>query len=163
MATKNELRLSDYRALAEFRYQLRRFLRFSEEAAREIGLEPQHHQLMLAVKGMPEGRVARIAELAERLQLQHHSVVELVNRLEAKGLIRRGRGAEDRREVQVRLTARGQQLLGELSVHMQAELQSAGPELVAALRKINRVQKPPKIPTREMKSRTKEMGKAGKA
>lgn len=136
MTTQTNLNLSDYRALAEFRYQLRRFLHFSEQAARAVGLEPQHHQLMLAVKGMPEARVARIAELAERLQLQHHSVVELVNRLVARKLIERNRDGQDRREVQIKLSARGERLLRSLSVHMKTELQSAGPDLVAALRKI---------------------------
>ena len=75
--------MTDYRALAEFRYQLRRFDRFSERAARAVGLEPQQHQLLLAVKGMPAGVHATIGLLAERLQVQHHTAVELVDRMQA--------------------------------------------------------------------------------
>jgi DNA-binding MarR family transcriptional regulator len=136
MSHNHSIHLSDYQALAEFRYQIRRFLRFSEEAARQAGVEPQHHQLMLAVKGKPEGDEPRIADLAERLQIQHHSAVELVDRLVKRGLITRSRGEEDRREVYVQLTARGEQVLGELTVHTRAELRSAAPALVAALRKL---------------------------
>src|ERR1700739_2062200 len=98
----HRLTLFDYQALAEFRYQIRRFLHFSEEAARHAGVEPQHHQLMLAVKGRPPGEAARIGYLADRLQIQHHSAVELVDRLATKGLITRTRGSEDRREVFVK-------------------------------------------------------------
>jgi DNA-binding MarR family transcriptional regulator len=136
MIDHNDLKLTDYQALAEFRYQLRRFLRFSEEAAREAGLEPQHHQLMLAVKGKPDVGGPRIAYLAERLQIQHHSAVELVDRLARKGLITRSRGDADRREVHVQLTARGEKVLGELTLHTRAELRSAAPALVATLRNL---------------------------
>jgi DNA-binding MarR family transcriptional regulator len=87
----NALKLTDYQALAEFRYLLRRFLRFSEKAAKEAGLEPHQHQLMLAVKGALEAKGPHISYLAERLQIQHHSAVELVDRLASKGLIRRSR------------------------------------------------------------------------
>ena len=136
MMDHNDLTLTDYQALAEFRYQLRRFLRFSEEAVREAGLEPQHHQLMLAVKGKPDMGGPRIVYLAERLQIQHHSAVELVDRLARKGLITRSRSDADRREVHVQLTARGEKVLGELALHTRAELRSAAPALVATLRKL---------------------------
>jgi DNA-binding MarR family transcriptional regulator len=136
MTDTRQLKLSDYQGLAEFRYQIRRFVRFSEEAARKAGIEPQHHQLMLAIKGKPGGEEPRIAYLAERLQIQHHSAVELVNRLVKKGLITRMRGDVDRREVHVQLTPDGDRILGELTLHMRAELQSSGPALVAGLRKI---------------------------
>ena len=96
---KTSLTLADYESLAELRYQIRRFLHFSEQAAREAGLEPRQHQLMLALKGLPPRTRPRIGELAERLQIQHHSAVELVNRLTAGGYVRRHRGAKDRREV----------------------------------------------------------------
>ena len=86
-------------ALAEFRYQIRRFLRFSEQAAREAGLEPQHHQLLLAVIGAAEP--PSVGELAERLQLLPHSTDELIRRAEANGLVRRRRSQEDRRMVHV--------------------------------------------------------------
>ena len=111
MTNHHDVKLSDYQALAEFRYQIRRFVHFSEEAAREAGVEPQHHQLMLAIKGKPDGEEPRIAYLAERLQIQHHSAVELVDRLVKKGLITRTRGDEDRREVHVQLTPRGERIL----------------------------------------------------
>ena len=127
---------SDYQSLAEFRYQIRLFLRFSEEAARRAGVEPQQHQLMLAIKGKPPGEEARIAYLAERLQIQHHSAVELVTRLENKGLITRKRSSRDRREVFVKLTPRGERVLAELTLHTSAELRSAAPALVSILRKL---------------------------
>lgn len=128
--------LSDYQALAEFRYQIRRFLRSSEAAARNIGVEPQHHQIMLAIKGKPRGEEPRITYLAERLQIQHHSAVELVDRLAEKGLVTRSRSSEDRRAVFVQLTPRGEQVLAELTLHTSAELRSAAPALVSSLRKL---------------------------
>ncbi len=136
MTNHNDVKPSDYLALAEFRYQIRRFVRFSEDAARQSGIEPQHHQLMLAIKGKPDGEEPRIAYLAERLQIQHHSAVELVDRLVKKGLITRTRGDEDRREVHVQLTARGERILHELTTNMRSELRSSAPALVAALRKL---------------------------
>jgi len=126
----------DYRMLADFRYQIRRFLHFSEEAARHAGLEPQHHQLMLAVKGAPENSGPRIGYLAERLQIHHHSAVELADRLARRGLIRRSRSQQDRREVHVRLTAKGERLLKELTLYHRDELRSAAPALAGSLRKI---------------------------
>ena len=131
-----QVKSADYQALAEFRYQIRRFLHFSEGAARQAGIEPQHHQLMLAVKGKPDGEQARIAYLAERLQIQHNSAVELVDRLVKKGLITRTRGERDRREVYVQLTPRGERILDELTRHTRAELRSAGSALVGTLRKL---------------------------
>ena len=136
MKSSQDLPLSDYRALAEFRYQIRRFLRFSEDAARQARIEPQHHQLMLAIKGSPSGKHARVADLAERLQLHHNSVVELVGRLAAKGLIERHRGDDDRREVHVSLTSRGQRVLRDLSIYHRDELRSTAPHLAAALSKL---------------------------
>jgi DNA-binding MarR family transcriptional regulator len=130
------LALSDYQSLAEFRYQIRRFLRFSEDAARHAGIEPQHHQFMLAIKGKPPGEEPRIRYLAERLQIQHHSAVELADRLAGKGLIARSRSSRDRREVLVKLTPRGERVLAELTMHTSAELRSAAPELVTILRKL---------------------------
>jgi DNA-binding MarR family transcriptional regulator len=130
------LKASDYQALAELRYQIRRFLRFSEDAARAAGLEPQQHQLLLAVKGMPGGRAARIFDLAERLQIQHHSTVELVDRLAARGLVSRALGEDDRREVYVQLSPRGEHILGELTLHHKNQLRSAAPALIAALSNI---------------------------
>lgn len=142
----------NYRAMAEFRYQIRRFLRFSEETARAAGLEPQQYQLMLALKGMPEDSRHRIGQVAERLQIQHHSTVELVDRLARRGLIKRRRSESDRREVLLELTPRGDKLLQELALHHRSELREVGPDLVAALKKVVRGSQPDNG-TRSAKSR----------
>jgi DNA-binding MarR family transcriptional regulator len=126
-------RAIDYQALADFRFEIRRFLNLSERLAHAAGLEPQQHQALLAIKGLPAHRVATIGVLAERLLIQHHSAVELVNRLEAKGLLRRARGVEDRREVVLTLSRRGETLLERLTEPHRAELQSARPRLLKAL------------------------------
>ena len=135
------LTLSDYQALAEFRYQIRKFLHFSEHAVQAAGLERGQYQLMLAIKGMPEGVRPRIRELANRMQIQHHSAVELINRLESGGYVRRERAQEDRREVLLALTPKGERVLGELALHHHDELRSAAPSLVAALRRLMRGEK----------------------
>jgi len=132
------LTLADYESLAELRYQIRRFLRFSEEASSMAGLEPHQHQLMLALKGLPKNVRPRIGELAERLQIRHHSTVELVNRLSAGGYVRRHRGGEDGREVLLSLTPKGEEVLRELSLHHRAELRMRGPDLIAAMRRVLR-------------------------
>jgi DNA-binding MarR family transcriptional regulator len=131
-----KLTLSDYQALAEFRYQIRRFLHFSEQVVKKAGLERGQYQLMLAIKGIPSGVRPRIRELANRMQIRHHSTVELVNRLEAGGFVHRTRAQDDRREVLLALTAKGEKVLGELALHHHDELRLAGPELVGALRRI---------------------------
>ncbi|HYP90737.1 MAG TPA: MarR family transcriptional regulator [Polyangiaceae bacterium] len=125
--------LSDLRALAAFRYELRCFLAFSEQAARDSGVEPQQHQLLLAIGGLPAGQRPNIRTLAERLCVQHHTAVALVDKLEERGLARRERSTEDKREVLVRLTEPGGQLLQHLSRLHRAQLQSVGPEMLAAL------------------------------
>jgi DNA-binding MarR family transcriptional regulator len=122
-----------YQALAEFRYQIRRYLNFSERAARALGIEPHQYQALLAVKGMPDGRKATIGALAEQLQVRHHSTVELVDRLEGQGLLRRSRSAPDRREVLVQLTGKGESLLHRLARTHRSELRAAGPALIRAL------------------------------
>ncbi len=134
----------DYRALADFRYEIRRFLNFSEQAARVARIQPHQHQALLAIKGLPSGRRATVGLIAERLQIQHHSAVELSLRLEAKGLIRRRPGLSDRREVVLSLSSRGEQVLRELSLSHRAELRSAGPTLLRALVEIIRVGTHPK-------------------
>jgi DNA-binding MarR family transcriptional regulator len=133
---EGSLSLADYTSLAELRYQIRRFLRFSEQAARTAGLEPRQHQLMLALKGLPRRVRPRIGELAERLQIRHHSAVELANRLSARGYVRRHRMGEDRREVWLSLTPKGEKVLRELSLHHRTELRMHGPALIAALRHV---------------------------
>lgn len=123
----------DYQSLADFRYEIRRFLNFSEDAARRAGIEPQQHQALLAIKGLPDGRKATVGALAERLQIQHHSAVELSNRLESNGLVSRSRSETDRRRVLLRPTLRGERLLCDLSSAHRAELRVAGAKLVEAL------------------------------
>jgi DNA-binding MarR family transcriptional regulator len=131
-----KLTLADYRALAEFRYQIRKFLHFSDRAVRQAGLERTQYQLMLSIKGMPPDLRPRIRDLAQQMQIQHHSTVELVNRLEAGGYVRRERGLDDRREVLLALTPKGEKVLAELALHHHEELVEAAPRLVSALRRV---------------------------
>jgi DNA-binding MarR family transcriptional regulator len=131
-----KLTTEDYQSLAEFRHRIRSFLHFSEVVVRDAGLEPRQHQLMLALKGLPSTVRPRISELAHRMHIQHHSAVELVNRLEAGGFVRRERGIQDRREVLLKLTPRGEKILRELSLHHRLELRSQGPALLESLRRL---------------------------
>lgn len=134
--TDGKRNTSQFQLLADFRYEIRRFLNFSERAARKAGIEPQQHQALLAIKGLPSGAKATIGVLAERLQVEHHSAVELSNRLQKKGLIRKSRSEADHREVLLELTPRGETLLNRLSQAHRAELRSAAPKLIQALRSI---------------------------
>ena len=127
-----------YRQLAEFRRCIRRFLHFSEEVARAKGIEPQQHQLLLAIKGLPEGARPTIAALSRQLYLRHHSTVELVNRLEERGAVKRRHSTEDRRQVLVEITRRGEDLLRQLSLLHWEELRVSGPALSEALRAVVR-------------------------
>jgi len=115
---------TDFEALSEFRYQLRRFLRFSEHAAESEGLTPLQYLLLLHVKGFPGRETATVGELAERLQAHHHGVVALVSRCEAAGLILRSKGTSDRRQVLVSLTPLGEERLACLAALHRTELQS---------------------------------------
>jgi DNA-binding MarR family transcriptional regulator len=133
MGARDNLTNDEYRALAEFRFQLRRFLHFSEQAARAAGLEPQQHQLLLTLRGFPTGPPVTIGDLAERLLLQHHSTVELVDRSSRQGLVERQRDEADRRRVFVRLTAAGEAVLRDLSLPHREQLRTAGPTLARAL------------------------------
>lgn len=130
---KTDLTLADYRALAELRYQIRAFLAFSEQAARDVGLDPGQHQLLLAIQGLPEGRTPTIGTLAERLQVRHHSAVELVNRAARAGLVQRRRAEGDARQVEVQLLPEGLALLQQLSRVHRAALGAQAPELLNAL------------------------------
>jgi DNA-binding MarR family transcriptional regulator len=127
---------SDYRALATFRYEIRRFLAFSEHAARGANIEPQQHQLLLAVQGLPSGGRPTIGAVAERLCVQHHTAVALVDKLEERGLLRRERSTEDRREVLLRLTSEGRSKLRLLSGLHRDHLRDVGVDLVTALSEI---------------------------
>jgi DNA-binding MarR family transcriptional regulator len=133
---RKTLTLEGYQALGEFRHQIRRYLKFSDAAVRDSDLEPRQYQMLLALKGLPSNVRSRIGELAEQLQIQHHSAVELVDRLEASGLVRRQRGTHDRREVLVVLTPAGEKVLRELVIHHRAELSTRGPALIEALRRV---------------------------
>jgi DNA-binding MarR family transcriptional regulator len=126
----------DYRALSRFRFQIRQFLHFSEEAARADGLEPQQHQMMLEVEAWEEEGGPTVGHLAERLLIRHHSAVGLLDRLEEHGYVERARSEEDRRQVRVRLTRTGADKLHRLSRQHREELRQSGPALVEALRAV---------------------------
>ena len=126
----------EYHALAQLRYLIRRFLQEGDATAREAGLEPQQYLLLLAIRGLETGQEASIRTLAERLSLRHHSTVELVDRLEAHGLVKRTRGKEDRRQVLVSLQPRGEKLLERVVAQRIVELRSHGHALVAAIGKL---------------------------
>jgi DNA-binding MarR family transcriptional regulator len=126
----------EYRALAELRYVVRRFLNFSEAAARAASIEPQQHQLLLALKGMPPTCRPTVGKVAERLQLQHNSAVELAKRSIERGLLERRSSQADRREVLLHITPRGERLLRRLSLAHRSELRSAAPVLVRALEEL---------------------------
>ena len=114
----------EFEALAQFRYELRRFLRFREQATHTHGVTPLHYLLLLQIKVYPGRDWATITELAERLQAKHHGVVSLVTRCEEAGLVRRSTSTEDRRRVEVRVTAKGAKLVERLAVLHRSELQS---------------------------------------
>ena len=133
MLEEKDLSLAEYRDLADLRRQIRRFLHFSETTARENGIEPTQHQLLLAVQGLPEDAKPTIGEIASRLFIQHHSAVELVDRMEAAGAVSRQPGSQDRREVWIRLTPVGRRKLRKLALAHRTELDRSGPELAAAL------------------------------
>ena len=116
----------DLEALAEFRYQLRRFLRFSERAAREAGLTPLQYQLLLQVAGCPQRDGPTVGELAERLQRAQHGVVALVTRCEQSGLVERRGGSTDRRRVYVCLTEAGEEAVRRVAALTRRELASLG-------------------------------------
>ncbi|HVT71717.1 MAG TPA: MarR family transcriptional regulator [Lacunisphaera sp.] len=118
-----------YELLAAWRHALRRFHRFSREAARTAGLAPQQHQALLAIKGFPGRDFVSVGELADRLQLRHHSAVGLVDRLARRQLVRRQPSATDRRRQEIRLTAQGENLIGRLSAAHLRELRQLRPEL----------------------------------
>lgn len=127
---------TDYASLAEFRYQIRKFLQFSDTAAREHGIEGQQHQLLLALKGLPPDLKPTVGTLAERLQLRHHSTVELLDRLVDRGFVTRSQDPDDGRQVLIRITRQGETLLEKLTHAHRAELHTAGPRLLEALQSL---------------------------
>ncbi len=128
-----EISTAEYRALAQLRYLIRHFVSEGDTVSRAVGLEPQQYLLLLSVRGLPEGEEATIRTLAERLALRHHSAVELIDRLEAHGYVRRTRGREDRRRVLVSLLPRGERMLEQVASHRISELRSTGHELVRTI------------------------------
>jgi DNA-binding MarR family transcriptional regulator len=128
-----KLTTSSYRLLAAFRFEMRKFMAFSEQAARDAGIEPQQHQLLLALRGLPEGARPTIGTVAERLCVQHHTAVAMVDKLEQRGMLVRERGREDKREVLLRTTAEADSILHKLSTLHRQQLAVAGPAMVEAL------------------------------
>lgn len=121
---RSGLAKADFEQLSEFRYQMRRFERFSEQAAQGEGITPLQYLLLLHIKGYPQREWATVGELAERLQAQHHGVVALVSRCEALGLVERRPSTVDRRQVEVHLLEAGDALLAKLAQMHRAELKS---------------------------------------
>ncbi|HEY3821127.1 MAG TPA: MarR family transcriptional regulator [Polyangiaceae bacterium] len=130
MPKARDIRPGQYRALAELRYQIRRFLTFSEEAARAAGVEPQQHQLLLVLKALRTPEKPTVGLAAERLQIRHNSAVDLVKRSVERGLIERRTSPVDRREASLRITAAGERVLRSLSLAHRSELRSAAPTLL---------------------------------
>jgi DNA-binding MarR family transcriptional regulator len=128
-----EVTSAEYQALAELRYLIRKFVGEGDAVARAAGLEPQQYLLLLAIRGLTEGEDATIQVLADRLALKHHSMVELIDRLEVHGYVRRSRSRDDRRRVLVSLLPRGEKLLEQVARHRISELRSSGAALVKAI------------------------------
>lgn len=136
MAASKQLSKTQYETLAAFRYALRQFLHFSEKAAKNAGITPQRHQALLAIKGFPGRDRVTVGELAERLQLRHHSAVGLIDRLVEEELVLRISSDKDRRQVLIRLTPRGEKILGKLSFVHSKQLKQMGPGLKGLLTRL---------------------------
>jgi DNA-binding MarR family transcriptional regulator len=126
----------EYHALSQLRYLIRRFLQEGDATARLAGLEPQQYLLLLAIRGLESGKEASIRTIADRLALRHHSTVELIDRMEAHGFVRRTRGREDRRQVLVSLQPRGEKLLEKVVAQRIVELRSHGHALAESIGKL---------------------------
>jgi len=151
-----EITSDEYRALAELRYRIRHFVREGDVVAQAAGLEPQQYLLLLAIRGLPAGQEATIRTLADRLALKHHSAVELIDRLETRGYVRRARGRDDRRRVLVSLQPRGERILEQVARHRIDELRSTGQALVRAIDQLLE-----KSPLRKQKKSSRKRGKRG--
>jgi DNA-binding MarR family transcriptional regulator len=130
---RSRISAADYQTLADLRYHIRRFLRIREVAARTAGLEPQHYLLLLQIKGLEGRSQPSISRLAERLQIRHHSAVELIDRLVDRDLVARRSGDDDRRQVLIELRPAGEAVLRRLAEYSIRELRSDGPALLDAL------------------------------
>ena len=133
----------EYHALSELRYLIRRFLQEGDATARLAGLEPQQYLLLLAIRGLEPGQEASIRKLADRLALRHHSTVELIDRMEAHGFVKRTRGREDRRQVLVSLQPKGQKVLERVVQQRISELRAGGRQLTQAIDALIRSKKKP--------------------
>ncbi len=156
MGMPTEITTDEYRALAELRYRIRRFLREGDAVAQAAGLEPQQYLLLLTIRGLPAEEEATIRTVAERLALKHHSVVELIDRLETHGYVRRTRGREDRRRVLVSLLPRGERLLEQVARHRIGELRANGHELVRAIDQL--LERPPQTDHKKHSEKRRKRG-----
>jgi len=138
------------------RYRIRHFVREGDMVAQAVGLEPQQYLLLLAIRGLPAGEEATIRTLADRLALKHHSVVELIDRLETHGYVRRSRGRDDRRRVLVSLLPRGERILEQVARHRIGELRSNGHDLVRAIDQL--LEKPPQAKQRKFSAMREKRG-----
>jgi len=129
MGGKKKITKTEYTTLASLRFALRQFMSFSEEAAQAVGLTPQQHQALLAIKGYPDRDYVTVGELAERLLIVHHSAVGLINRLVALKLVVRQTSPLDKRQVHIYLTPEGEKILEDLSATHREQLKRIGPEL----------------------------------
>jgi len=138
MAPPKQLVKTQYETLAAFRYAIRKFIGFSESAAKAAGVTPQQHQALLAIKGFPGRDQVTVGELAERLQLRHHSAVGLIDRLVLEKLVARTASKEDRRQVLIQLTGRGEETLKKLSALHRNQLKQISPELRRLLEQLDK-------------------------
>ncbi len=159
-AVAKEITTAEYQALAELRYRIRKFVREGDAVAQTAGLEPQQYLLLLALRGLPEGVEATIRTLAERLALKHHSAVELIDRLEAHGYVRRSRSRDDRRRVLVALLPRGEKLLEQVARDRIGELRTSGAALVNAISALLENGRP--SPDRKQAGRSSKRSKDGR-
>jgi DNA-binding MarR family transcriptional regulator len=153
MNMPDSIKEREYRGLAELRYRLRKFLQEGDATARQAGLEPQQYLLLLAIRGLPDGMTATISTLAERLSLRHHSTVELIDRMEAHGYLRRVRDKEDRRQVLVALQPKGEKLVEKVVAQRIVELRSHGRALVEAISSLLESRGKPARPPKDRKAR----------
>lgn len=144
MPARSQLSQDEYRILAEFRYLIRRFLEFSQTAARGDGLTSRQHQALLAIKGFPDGASPTVGELAERLRIRHHSAVELVDRLAGAGLIVRRHDPNDRRRVRLALTEEAERRLAGLSAIHLEELRRLRPTLLQIVEQTGEARRRPR-------------------
>jgi DNA-binding MarR family transcriptional regulator len=151
-----EITTDQYRVLAELRFRIRHFVREGDMVAQAVGLEPQQYLLLLTIRGLPAGEEATIRTLAERLALKHHSAVELIDRLETHGYVRRSRGRDDRRRVLVSLLPRGERILEQVARHRIGELRSNGHDLVRAIDQL--LEKPPQAKQRKFSAMREKRG-----